>query len=668
MNFLHPALLLALPLMALPIIIHLINQRRYQTVQWGAMMFLLAANRMSRGYARLRQWLIMAFRMAAIAALIFALSRPLAGGWLGLSAGGRTDTTIILLDRSPSMEQQGQGREGGESKLQTARRQLAQTLGVLGSNRWVLIESGTNQAKALESAQDLNGPNGPNGLSSASDLPAMLEAARKLVQAERAGRTEVWIVSDLRRNDWKPDDVRWRTIREAFLGFPQGVRFHLLAYPRQASSNLAIRVSNVRRQTGDSNDLLVSLRIDREGGDPSARQTVPVQFEIGGARSELSVELTGPRFELKEHRIPLAADQKRGWGKVSIPADSNEADNTYYFAFDQPAPRKAIVVAEDSQVAQALSLVASVSPDPALTCSAEVVSPDLLNSVEWNSASLVLWQGPLPQDEAAEHVRTALARGCRVLFFPPASPGTEEFAGVRWGAWTERQDGVAVETWRGDQDLLANTQNGSALPVGELQVRRWCGLSGEFTHLATLNGGDPLLARVATNGGGAYFCTTTPTYSDSSLATQGVAFYVLIQRAQAAGAEALETTRQWNAGPLASTSTSSDNDQPWTRLAGGDEAISTDYSFHAGVYSSGDRLLAVNRPPEEDGAPVLDSDQVAGLFQGLDYSRVDDQEGNVASLIQEIWRVFLLAMMVSLLVEAALCMPRPVPRTAEGHS
>ena len=51
-------------------------------------MFLLAANRMSRGYARLRQWLIMAARMLAIAGLIFAVSRPLASGWLGW-AGGR---------------------------------------------------------------------------------------------------------------------------------------------------------------------------------------------------------------------------------------------------------------------------------------------------------------------------------------------------------------------------------------------------------------------------------------------------------------------------------------------------------------------------------------------------------------------------------------------------
>jgi hypothetical protein len=104
-TFLQPLLLIALPLIALPVIIHLINQRRYQTVNWAAMMFLLAANRMSRGYARLRQWLILAFRMAVIAGLVFAVSRPLASGWVGLAAGGRPDTTIILLDRSPSMQE-----------------------------------------------------------------------------------------------------------------------------------------------------------------------------------------------------------------------------------------------------------------------------------------------------------------------------------------------------------------------------------------------------------------------------------------------------------------------------------------------------------------------------------------------------------------------------------
>ena len=35
MSFLQPAMLFAVPLIALPIIIHLINQRRYQTMRWA---------------------------------------------------------------------------------------------------------------------------------------------------------------------------------------------------------------------------------------------------------------------------------------------------------------------------------------------------------------------------------------------------------------------------------------------------------------------------------------------------------------------------------------------------------------------------------------------------------------------------------------------------------
>src|SRR4051794_9112941 len=220
MSFLQPLILAALPLVALPVIIHLINQRRYQTVPWAAMMFLLAANRMSRGYARLRQWLIMAFRMAAIAALLFAVSRPLAGGWLGSTAGGRADTTIVLLDRSPSM-QQGKAGSGG-SKLETGKRQLAATLKTLGSNRWVLIDSGTNAPHELESADALLTSAAAGPTSASSDIPGMLQAARDYIRANKTGRTEIWICSDIRRNDWETDDGRWRSLREAFLGFPQG--------------------------------------------------------------------------------------------------------------------------------------------------------------------------------------------------------------------------------------------------------------------------------------------------------------------------------------------------------------------------------------------------------------------------------------------------------------
>src|SRR6516164_3367932 len=180
MSFLQPMLLAALPLVGLPIIIHLINQRRYQTIRWAAMMFLLAANRMSRGYARLRQWLIMLFRMAAIAGLIFAVSRPLTGGWLGLAAGGRADTTIILLDRSPSMQQVGAEARG--SKLETGVRQLVQTLETLGSARWVLIESTTAKPRELEKISELLSTPSAGPASASADLPAMLLAALEYVK------------------------------------------------------------------------------------------------------------------------------------------------------------------------------------------------------------------------------------------------------------------------------------------------------------------------------------------------------------------------------------------------------------------------------------------------------------------------------------------------------
>ena len=88
MSFLQPAMLLAIPVIALPIIIHLINQRRFQTVQWAAMLFLLAANRMSRGYARLRQWLILAARTIAIAGLGLC-HQPTADQWLAGTRGGQ---------------------------------------------------------------------------------------------------------------------------------------------------------------------------------------------------------------------------------------------------------------------------------------------------------------------------------------------------------------------------------------------------------------------------------------------------------------------------------------------------------------------------------------------------------------------------------------------------
>src|SRR5262245_48662958 len=408
MSFLQPWLLAALPLVALPIIIHLINQRRFQTIPWAAMMFLLAAQRMSRGYSRLRQLLIMLFRMLVIAGLVIAVSRPLASGWLGLVGGGKADTTIVLLDRSPSMQETAAG--SGQSKLETGRQQLVRILGTLSSNRWVLIDGATREPRELESPKALASLPTAGPASAASDLPLMLQAAHDYIKAQRTGRTEVWICSDLHANDWLPDNGRWHALRDAFQAFPQGVRFQLLAYPQQSAGNVTVRVTNVRRQvTKDGAELLVSVRLTRTG--EGEKREIPLTIEIEGGRSVVNIEMTGLETDVRDHRIPIEATRQRGFGRVSIPADANAADNEFFFVFDDLPPRRTLVIADDPQASLPLQLAAGIPPEESLKCTAESLTVEQLSSVEWDQISLVLWQAPLPAGTPGELLEAFVNRG-----------------------------------------------------------------------------------------------------------------------------------------------------------------------------------------------------------------------------------------------------------------
>ncbi|MEY4178987.1 MAG: hypothetical protein RLY70_2561 [Planctomycetota bacterium] len=667
MSVLQPLILAALPLAALPVIIHLINQRRFQTVRWGAMMFLMAANRMARGYARLRQWLILALRVLGLIGLIVAVSRPLASGWLGLAAGGRIDTTIILLDRSSSMSQQEPG--ASRSKLRAAVEQLASTLRLLGSNRWILIDSQTRVPHELKDPDELLRSPDADPTSAASDIPGLLDAARQYVRDNKTGRTEIWIASDLRRNDWDEQNGRWEGLRAAFLEFPQTIRFHLLSYADTAADNMSVRVTRAqRRRTAAGAELLLSLTITRD--EPSATAiSVPLRFEIEGASSELTVEFTGNRHELRDHPVPLDATQERGWGRVSLPTDGNPSDNEAYFVFAPPPRRQTILVADQASAATALQASAGIPPDSSLVSGVDVVGADQLASVDWDAAALVLWQSPLPSGEVADTVRKFVDRGGQIIFFPPENPGAAggtanaSFLGHTWRTWVEPTAQLGVDSWRGDQDLLANTQDGSALPVGDLQIRRFCQLEGDAVPLATLKGGQPLVARAPTDRGGVFFVATTTQPRDSSLAENGVVLYVMIQRALAAGAAVLGDTREVSAGELAGV----EGTDAWTRVAGPTDSISTDYGFQRGVYAAESLLFAVNRPVREDDPRVIANENLAELFRGLDFRRVDDQASRFASLVQEVWRSFLLVMMLALLGEAALCIPKIAPKPA-GNS
>jgi hypothetical protein len=394
------------------------------------------------------------------------------------------------------------------------------------------------------------------------------------------------------------------------------------------------------------------VHMTRKGGE--GKLHVPLQFEVDGARSELAIDMEGPELELKNHRIPLEGKHTQGWGRVSIPADGNLADNEFYFVYDEERPRFTVLVAEDRAQARPLELAAANPPDPAIKSNVEVLAPDQLSSVVWEDVALLLWSAPLPSGDTANAIRQFVSRGGQVIFFPPRAAGTEKFLDVAWTKWETPPEPVRVETWRGDQDLWSRTQSGAALPVGELTVRRYCGLKGEFASIASLYGGAPLVARVTTDHGGVYFFTTTTAANDSSLSTNGVALYVAIQRALSLGASQLSNARQLSAGDTFPRAKNS-----WQMLAGSKDALSTEYPSQAGVYAADKNILAVNRAEAEDRPAILSDSRVAELFRGIDFDRVDDQAGSMKSLAREIWRMCVGAMLVAIVIEAGLCLPRP---------
>ena len=333
MTFLQPALLAALPLALLPIIIHLIHLYRRRQVPWAAMMFLRAAQRMNKGLSRLRQILILALRAWAVAAIIFVVTRPLAGGWLGLT-GGAPDTVLILLDRSASMEQQ--NTTTGVSKRVAGLRNVAKAINdAVGTrSRLVLLESSRRKALALNKADTLLDLPETEATDTAADIPALLGSALDYITTNKTGRTDVWLLSDLQRSDWDAAGGRWEALRGAYATL-QGVRFHLLAYPQPAPDDLGITVERVaRRETSEKAELLVDLRITRHVEHPQPIE-VPLRFVVNGVATALKAELKDNELVMQAIVLPIDKAAKRGWGRVELPADAWAANNTFYFVFDE---------------------------------------------------------------------------------------------------------------------------------------------------------------------------------------------------------------------------------------------------------------------------------------------------------------------------------------------
>jgi len=102
LQFVNPLMLLGAAAASAPIIIHLLNRRRFKVVNWAAMEFLLASSRKNFRRVRLQEIILLVLRTLVLLLVALALARPFLAGAGGV-LGGSQRYVVIVVDNSFSM-------------------------------------------------------------------------------------------------------------------------------------------------------------------------------------------------------------------------------------------------------------------------------------------------------------------------------------------------------------------------------------------------------------------------------------------------------------------------------------------------------------------------------------------------------------------------------------
>ena len=126
-TFLLPSALMALPLAALPVVLHLLFRRKSPVVFFPTVRFIKSSVQRTAARKRVQKWLLLAVRVLLLAILIAAVAQPaqlLGKGW---GSGGKSSIAAVVVDTSYSM----QLTAHGEPLLAKANNAVRELLGKL---------------------------------------------------------------------------------------------------------------------------------------------------------------------------------------------------------------------------------------------------------------------------------------------------------------------------------------------------------------------------------------------------------------------------------------------------------------------------------------------------------------------------------------------------------
>jgi hypothetical protein len=372
--FVYPSLFwIGLPLLALPILIHLINLLRQRRVQWAAMEFLLASQRKHRKWIILKQLLLLLMRIGAIAALVLMVAQPILKDRWGQIFGGSSTHHVVLLDDSFSMTDRWADTSGFEraklvvSRLadRATRQENSQTFTLLRFSRTGNGSNTTqpdllNETVTADFTSRLEQIVGPLQASSTAVGPTSAIDAIEHLPAARSDETRVvYLVSDFRARDWRESSQLKKALEKLSAA---GAQLYLVSTVDATRENLSlaalvpvpgVRAANVPLQ--------MEVAVTNHGQTQAKNVTVLLE-ENGVARPALVIEEI-PSGKTVSRRFPVVFPTAgEHLLKAQLESDPVDADNQRFAVVDVVSASPVLIIDGGPRGEDAFYLSTALAP------------------------------------------------------------------------------------------------------------------------------------------------------------------------------------------------------------------------------------------------------------------------------------------------------------------
>ncbi|HEX6941047.1 MAG TPA: BatA domain-containing protein [Longimicrobiales bacterium] len=630
MGFLSPALLVLGAAVAVPIVLHLFQRHQGPRMVFPAVRYLRRAEIESARRIKLRQLLLLALRVAALALLALAAARPV----LRHRGGGHEPTAVALvLDNSLST-----GLVQGDRRVldHLKDRALESIARGTSDDRFWVIRAGAPWEPAIpaDPAQAAEIVRATNVVAGAADLGAALERARSLLAAGAEGRaTEIQLLTDLQASGLA-------TVTAAGADAPPVIAW---APPEAEATNAAVTAVEVGAgmppRAGERSTVAANVISSRAG------DTIPIRLTIDNRVSAAGAAPAGAAAVLP---FPArAAGFVAGW--VELDPDALRGDDRRYFVVPVQPPPAVALAGPLPFVDEALGVLSDAGR-------VRRADPDAADVIFAPAAAGVA---------AAREGRTAVVVAPASPLELPAANRRLAEAGVPWRFAPGSAAGEARLIVDGEGDALLHALDDVRIRQNyRLEPEPEPGAAGDSV-LLRLRDGDAWLVRGELTGGGRYLLVGSSLDEQATTLPTSVGLLPLLDRliaVWAADAAGSTTADPGAALPLPAAATAVERpDGTRESVPGG-----TRYRVpgEPGVYRilAGDRTIgafAVNPPPSESDLARADEDALEAAFPGWDIDLVDDAADWSDAVFRqrlgrEVWRPLLLLALAVLLIEGLI--------------